>query len=209
MTFKQKIENFWYHYKWHTIITVFFIITGLVCLVQCSTKEKPDDKALLYVNQNLLDNAANDLSDRLGEYIEDYNGNGEVLYRVNNVSYNSNNLAGVNYSVTNSEKLLSALATAEYVLYIVDEHGYDYLSDNSTEVFESYDFCPDKNGTAWNWKGSSLQQSLADSGLPENLYFCIRKVNGTMVEKNKNANDLKVKAEALLQKLAAEDTPDR
>ena len=30
-----------------------------------------------------------------------------------------------------------------------------------------------------------------------------------MVEKNKNANDLKVKAEALLQKLAAEDTPDR
>ena len=146
MTFKQKIENFWYHYKWHTIIIVFFIITGLVCLVQCSTKEQPDDKALLYVNQNLLDNAANDLSDKLGGYIEDYNGNGEVLYRVNNVSYNSNNLAGVNYSVTNSEKLLSALATAEYVLYIVDEHGYDYLSDNSTEVFESYDFCPDKNG---------------------------------------------------------------
>lgn len=207
MTFKQKIENFWYHYKWHTIIIVFFIITGLVCLVQCSTKEQPDDKALLYVNQNLLDNAANDLSDKLGGYIEDYNGNGEVLYRVNNVSYNSNNLAGVNYSVTNSEKLLSALATAEYVLYIVDEHGYDYLSDNSTEVFESYDFCPDKNGTAWNWKGSSLQQSFADSGLPENLYFCIRKVNGTMVEKNKNVNDLKEKAEKLLQKLAAENPP--
>ena len=207
MTFKQKIENFWYHYKWHTIIIVFFIITGLVCLVQCSTKEQPDDKALLYVNQNLLDNAANDLSDKLGGYIEDYNGNGEVLYRVNNVSYNSNNLAGVNYSVTNSEKLLSALATAEYVLYIVDEHGYDYLSDNSTEGFESYDFCPDKNGTAWNWKGSSLQQSLADSGLPENLYFCIRKVNGTMVEKNKNVNDLKEKAEKLLQKLAAENPP--
>ena len=207
MTFKQKIENFWYHYKWHTIIIVFFIITGLVCLVQCSTKEKPDDKALLYVNQNLLDNAANDLSDKLGGYIGDYNGNGEVLYRVNNVSYNGNNLAGVNYSVTNSEKLLSALATAEYVLYIVDEHGYDYLSDNSTEVFESYDFCPDKNGTAWNWKGSSLQQSLADSGLPENLYFCIRKVDGTMVEKNKNVNDLKEKAEKLLQKLAAENPP--
>lgn len=207
MTFKQKIENFWYHYKWHTIIIVFFIITGLVCLVQCSTKEQPDDKALLYVNQNLLDNAANDLSDKLGGYIEDYNGNGEVLYRVNNVSYNSNNLAGVNYSVTNSEKLLSALATAEYVLYIVDEHGYDYLSDNSTEVFESYDFCPDKNETAWNWKGSSLQQGLADSGLPENLYFCIRKVNGTMVEKNKNVNDLKEKAEKLLQKLAAENPP--
>lgn len=207
MTFKQKIENYWYHYKWHTIIIVFFIITGLVCLVQCSTKEQPDDKALLYVNQNLLDNAANDLSDKLGGYIEDYNGNGEVLYRVNNVSYNSNNLAGVNYSVTNSEKLLSALATAEYVLYIVDEHGYDYLSDNSTEVFENYDFCPDKNGTAWNWKGSSLQQGLADSGLPENLYFCIRKVNGTMVEKNKNVNDLKEKAEKLLQKLAAENPP--
>lgn len=204
MTFKQKIENYWYHYKWHTIITVFFIITGLVCLVQCSTKEKPDDKALLYVNQNLLDNAANRLSEELGRYIDDYNQNGEVLYRVNNVSYNGSNLAGVNYSVANSEKLLSALATAEYVLFIVDEHGFDYLSDSSTEVFERYEFCPDKDGRAWNWKGSSLQKRLQDSGLPENLYFCIRKTDGTMVEKNKSANELRQHAESLVQKLALE-----
>lgn len=204
MTFKQKIENFWYHYKWHTIITVFFIITGLVCLVQCTSKEKPDDQALLYVNQNLLDNAANDLSEKLCDYTEDYNGNGEVLYRVNNVSYNGNNLAGVNYSVANSEKLLSAVATAEYVLFIVDEHGYDYLSDSSVEVFESYDFMPDKNGTAWNWKGSALQASLADCGLPENLYFCIRKTDGTTVEKNKNAVAMREKAEKLVEKLASE-----
>ncbi len=59
--------------------------------------------ALLYVNQNLFDNAANALSEKLCDYTEDYNGNGEVLYRVNNVSYNGNNLAGVNYSVANSK----------------------------------------------------------------------------------------------------------
>lgn len=204
MTFKQKIENYWYHYKWHTIITLFFVFTALVCLVQCSTKENPDDKALLYVNQNLLDTAANQLSETLCEYTEDYNGDGKVLYRVNNVSFNGNNLAGVNYSVANSEKLLSAVATAEYVLYIVDGHGYEYMSDSSVEVFEKYDFCNDLDGRAWNWKGSKLQQSFADSDLPENLYFCIRKIEGTTAEKNKNAIAQKERAEKLVQMLAAE-----
>ncbi len=144
MTFKQKNRKFLVPLQMAHDNHRFFIITGLVCLVQRTSKEKPDDQALLYVNQNLLDNAANALSEKLCDYTEDYNGNGEVLYRVNNVSYNGNNLAGVNYSVANSEKLLSAVATAEYVLFIVDEHGYDYLSDSSVEVLKAMISCPIK-----------------------------------------------------------------
>ena len=36
------LENYWYHYKWHTIVALFFAFTLLFCLVQCVKKEEPD-----------------------------------------------------------------------------------------------------------------------------------------------------------------------
>jgi hypothetical protein len=36
------LDNFWYHYKWHTIIITFFIVVGIVCTVQMTTSEKED-----------------------------------------------------------------------------------------------------------------------------------------------------------------------
>ena len=36
-SFKEWLENFWYHYKWHSIVAIFLIITVTVCSVQmCS-----------------------------------------------------------------------------------------------------------------------------------------------------------------------------
>ena len=38
--FLSWFDNFWYHYKWHTIVTVFIVIVLTFCLVQsCSKKE--------------------------------------------------------------------------------------------------------------------------------------------------------------------------
>jgi hypothetical protein len=62
------------------------------------------------------------------------------------------------------------------VLYVVDEYGYDRLAEQG--LFATYDFFPDKDHTAWNWKGSVLQESLKEKKLPENLYFCVRKIAG-------------------------------
>lgn len=42
MTFIQKIENYWYHYKWHTLFGIFAVILVAVCVVQCSSKTEPD-----------------------------------------------------------------------------------------------------------------------------------------------------------------------
>lgn len=36
------LENYWYHYKWHTIIALFFIFTLLFCLIQCAGRKEPD-----------------------------------------------------------------------------------------------------------------------------------------------------------------------
>ncbi len=46
LTFKEKSENFWYHYKWHTIVVVFFLIVAIMIISSVISKEEPD--VLLY-----------------------------------------------------------------------------------------------------------------------------------------------------------------
>lgn len=36
------LDNFWYHYKWHTIATVFIVVVLGVCLIQCATTNKSE-----------------------------------------------------------------------------------------------------------------------------------------------------------------------
>ena len=40
--FLAWLDNFWYHYKWHTIVTAFIVIVLSVCVVQACTSQKND-----------------------------------------------------------------------------------------------------------------------------------------------------------------------
>ncbi len=41
-TFSERLENFWYHYKWTVLVVAFFLIVFVVCLVQCAGREIAD-----------------------------------------------------------------------------------------------------------------------------------------------------------------------
>jgi hypothetical protein len=183
MTFKQWIENFWYHYKWHTIISLFLVFTLAVGITQCASKIHYDQTAVLYCDRTVSDNTSIALQKELEKRITDQNGDGEALFEVYNLSYDADSVAPGQYTYANAQKLTAVVATGDYVLYVVDEYGYQRLMlDDGMQLFETYSFLPHKDGTAWNWKGSPLQKSLSDYKLPENLYFCIRKVKGTAAE---------------------------
>ena len=47
--FVKWLDNFWYHYKWHTIVIAFFLFVGVVCFVQCSTSQGSAAIRLAYV----------------------------------------------------------------------------------------------------------------------------------------------------------------
>ncbi len=47
--FVKWLDNFWYHYKWHTIMVVFFLFVFVVCFVQCTTSQGAADLRLAYV----------------------------------------------------------------------------------------------------------------------------------------------------------------
>ena len=66
--FKTWFENYWYHYKWVTIITVFFSIALIVCFTQCTKKQEYDMYAL-YAGPYYI---GADESQRLSDSINDH-----------------------------------------------------------------------------------------------------------------------------------------
>lgn len=51
--FLKWLDNYWYHYKWTTIIVGFFVVVLLVCTLQMCTNEK-EDINLIYAGPVLM-----------------------------------------------------------------------------------------------------------------------------------------------------------
>lgn len=205
MTAGQWLENYWYHYKWHTVIGLFLVLTLAVGITQCALRTQYDQNCVLYCNRTVSDNASLALQQELTALIPDSDGNGQALFEVYNVSYDADNTSPQSADFSNAQKIMVLCSTADYVLYAVDEYGYNRLMvEDTMQLFETYDFLPDKEGTAWNWKGSALQEKLKDYRLPDNLYFCIRKVAGTAAADDENAHEKARQAAALIQTLMAQ-----
>ena len=78
-------ENFWYHYKWHTIVTIFLILTVTICTVQMCSKEEYDVHIIYAGSENIRgQKTENDISmyetviKSLNEAVEDFDENGSA-----------------------------------------------------------------------------------------------------------------------------------
>ena len=76
--FASKLENYWYHYKWHTIFALVAVIIVLVCTLQTCTKEK-EDIVILYAGPvSLSSSQTKDLARMMdGVLPRDFDKNGE------------------------------------------------------------------------------------------------------------------------------------
>ena len=194
---RSKLAHFWYYYKWHTLGVIFAAVVLAVGITQCASRPKPDVTVVLYMDEVVSDNRVKALEEALQEYAQDTNGNGRVEVQVTNLSYPSS--GGTRQAALNSASLLLAQMTqSDSILYICDEHGYDFFAGK--ELFEQHDELPDKDQTAFNWKGSALQKEL-DTKFPDELYFGLRRVSGTTVEKDDGAAQRERDAQALLNRV--------
>ena len=72
--FFKKLDNFWYHYKWTTIIVSFFVIVFIVCAVQMCTREDRDLNVLYSAYEYGLGKYLPDVEGALENVAPDFNG---------------------------------------------------------------------------------------------------------------------------------------
>ena len=181
-TFKEKLQNFWYHHKWHTIAGVFAAVVTIVMLVQCMNTPDPDYRIIIAIDKTLPMGYTSSLEAAFKPYGEDLNGDGQVIVQFIDCS-TEDKMSQMGSGVMS--KFTAELAGGDVILFLVDRSRYDYLIGN--DIFDTNPLFVNKNGTAYNIAGGKVYNEInQDDYLPKNLYITKRKDGNVKAEKIEN-----------------------
>ena len=140
---KKSFENFWYYYKWHTIVGIFIAFCLIVIFGQMAGKT-PYDAHVMYTGPLYFDReTAQSVVDSIAEVSEgsknasaaDYTGDGALSVNLNASVYISPALAeeykeaGIHYdhlqNVSTQSDFANMLMIGEYVILLIDRSLYD------------------------------------------------------------------------------------
>lgn len=143
------LDNFWYHYKWHTIIALFFVFVLLVCLGQCNSKDATDLTVAYAGGKTLSGNEILGVREVLSTVTPDKSERGEKMqcalstYAI----YTDEELRALftdedgNFSLEgyeraklgsnqNAQNLQNYMMTGDSALWLVSEHVYNTMMGN-------------------------------------------------------------------------------
>lgn len=190
MTFIQKLDNYWYHYKWHTLLGIFALAIISVCATQCIGKTESDAK-IMYVGtiKNMLDPEKDKRELTLEDDVmsEDYNGDGEKKISVFQLIIPLSEVAG-EYSYddavaqtnnTERQRMYTEVTMGDSVVYLLHPFLYEEVKDMGVlrPLSEIFDEIPedavDEYGVAiaelYAYKRTNLRY------FPEDCILCIRR----------------------------------
>ena len=122
--FLQWLDNYWYHYKWHTIIIGFLLLVVIVSTAQCASVEKTDVTVAFCGNAALGEAEMNGLSKVLGDVCPtDVDGNGDKTVALGQFSIFSEEQLTQNFTYLDPE-------TGEYKL---DKNGFNSAKSHNTD----------------------------------------------------------------------------
>lgn len=179
---RGKWENYWYHYKWHTIGAVAVLVVLAVLIGQMVTRD-PSDYTLVLVTEEAVPQA---VLDRLAAELEaagaDLDGDGKIEVAIDSLTMSGDTQTGM----VGPMKLQAHLASADVMLFAFEPSMYEqYIKAHEDEDFQFFarlDVETDglvEDGRAWDWKDDSRRQEDPLLGaLPEDLYFGVRDTSG-------------------------------
>ena len=147
----EKFENFWYHYKWHTIVVAFAVVVGIILTLQFCTKVEYD-LHIIYAGEKIIKTSSLsgdgkseyfDLVSALGNIGIDENNDGNVNVNLQNIYILSEKeLADINKNERDpmqKASLESEMQSNYDMLYNYVMYGDYYLCFLSEDVFLDYE----------------------------------------------------------------------
>ncbi len=198
----EKLSNFWYHYKWHTIVTAFILIVLTVVTVQFCTREKYDIN-ILYAGDKAISSRSSDgdipertkFINSFSSIVPDFDDNGEVsigfksLYAPDEEELERLRAEGADTAESlrseDNETLSSLIASSDYYLLLLDYAVFERLATETVMISSADPYLG-------NWQnevvrvGNSSGVYLSDtkfaeyeglSSLPADTVLCIKHTN--------------------------------
>lgn len=209
--FSKWFENYWYHYKWHTIITLFFAVVIGVCGYQFITREVPDVYVMYAGPEYVSAGEVISFKSAFKDNMEDYNGDGEkgvTLITLTCVSEEKIEALESEADAESEEFYIDLAANAqnikqfdmeifagEAVVCLLDPSLYERVHSEGgfmkmSEIFTEEELASlelelyDECGIRLGSTKFGKFYSVM-SGLPEDTVLCIRKVSTISVFKGK------------------------
>ena len=231
--FMTKLENFWYHYKWHSIAALFAVICILICSLQMCTKQGIDFH-LMYAGNKEISRVSvggdtpdyNQLKSAFSQYIDDFDGDGSknltmtTYFSLSPEEINaveSDPSKEVNYTLLNEDKeaMQTRLGIGEYYLWLVSPYVYEtYGKAGDTVLFVPIkSYAPEENSLefvgeyAVKLSSTALYKNNATVRriLPEDTLIVLR-INSAMASAFGGAENAEnyARAEEVLRRILAE-----
>ena len=131
-TVKNKLENYWYYYKFHTVAAVFIITVLIFSLAECASRINPD-LSVVCAYTGYMDLAA--LEEKMSGTVGDLNGDGKAKVLCDNIYLSGEQ--GSQQDMAMREKLFVSFVTGEYRLYIMGKEFFE--TESFAECFETLD----------------------------------------------------------------------
>jgi hypothetical protein len=183
LSFKEKLEHFWYFYKWQTIISIIVVFGIGLGLVQLFTNVSPDAR-IMYIGPGYLSpNVKTDMGKVAEQYLNDYNGDNKKYLGILDITAAvGDNIPQTAYELnTEAAKRFNVeITTGDSMIYLVEESFYIQLKDMG--VLEKLsnlidtDLLPDNTYDEYGVRVSNLDFFNLDgfSAVPDNTILCMR-----------------------------------
>jgi hypothetical protein len=136
--FSAWLDNFWYHYKWHTIIALFVVFVVTICTLQMCRKEESDVYVLYgggkYISRQVEDGNFCEfdvITSSFKNITKDYDEDGKIkplFYNIYLLSDSEIKAAGddVNHSVLyqNNQEFRELMYSSPYYICLLSDELY-------------------------------------------------------------------------------------
>ena len=125
---KKWLENYWYHYKWATIISAFFITVAVICIVQIASK-KDYNIYIRYVGDSVITGTQyDDMTGALEKIVSGDKKDSVNFAQVAYISDDDNPYKNEKNAV--AREALSSMLVQPYYIYIMDMTAYNDYKDS-------------------------------------------------------------------------------
>lgn len=204
------LDNFWYHYKWVTLVTAFFTVTLSIIIIQMITKTNPDSNILYGGPAVLTANQTKEIENAFNALLpEDFNSDGEKITSLQAITLMTKEQiakaeaeAAENSSVfvynpqsleNNKTSFSTQLFSGEYVICLIDPEQYKnaYKAGGFAPLSELFG---ENNIPEYAYDDCALLLSetnfskffTAMSVFPDDTLICVRKMSSVSAIKGKS-----------------------
>ena len=186
------LDNFFYHYKWHTIVCIFLIVAISICTFQMCSKTSYDVH-IMYAGGGIISKTVDEgqttsdyakLSSQLMQYAEDFDGDGNIsvdllnLYIPTSTDIESETLVRSDYETF---KFQVESGSEFYILFLSEALFLKYASDSM--IFNDIKGYTNGNDADYEFVGkygiklssTELYNRPVFKIMPEDTIICIRK----------------------------------